>query len=54
MTSSSNPALACGNPANTKFLDATWTLDGDQLRFTDIHSDPGAVAEFSLPWTKIG
>jgi TRAP-type C4-dicarboxylate transport system substrate-binding protein len=53
LTSSSDVRWACGNPANLQFLDATWTFDGDQLRLTDINSDPNAVREFSLPWTRI-
>jgi hypothetical protein len=54
LTTSTKPALTCGWPTNVRFLDAAWTLQGDQLRFTDIKSDQGAVAEFSLPWTRIG
>jgi len=53
LTFTSDASLSCGDPAGSKLLDATWTLVGDQLRFTDIHSDPGATQEFSLPWTKI-
>lgn len=54
MSMSTDRALACGNVPGAPFLDAAWTLDGDQLRLSDIISDPGAVREFSLPWTKIG
>ena len=53
LSSSTDPTLDCGNVPGAVFLDAAWTLDGDQLRLTDINSDPGAVAEFGLPWTKI-
>jgi TRAP-type C4-dicarboxylate transport system substrate-binding protein len=53
LTSSTDVALACGNPPGLDFLDAAWTVEGDQLRFVDINSDPAAVREFSLPWTKI-
>jgi C4-dicarboxylate-binding protein DctP len=53
LTSSTDPALSCGNPAGYQFLDAAWTVEGDQLRFVDINSDRNAVAEFSLPWTRI-
>ena len=53
LTFSTDPALACGGVPGRLFLDAAWTLDGDQLRFVDINSDPNAVAEFSLPWTRI-
>jgi TRAP-type C4-dicarboxylate transport system substrate-binding protein len=53
LTTSSDPIYTCGNPPNLLFLDAAFSLEGDQLRLTDINSDPAAVAEFSLPWTKI-
>jgi TRAP-type C4-dicarboxylate transport system substrate-binding protein len=53
LTSSTDLALACGNPPGHEFLNAAWTFEGDQLRFVDIDSDPAAVREFSLPWTKI-
>ncbi|HEU0169987.1 MAG TPA: TRAP transporter substrate-binding protein DctP [Acidimicrobiales bacterium] len=53
LTASTDVTLACGNPPGHDFLDAAWTLEGDQLRFVDINSDPAAVREFSRPWTKI-
>lgn len=53
LTTSGDPALDCGNPPGGVFLDAAWTLEGDQLRFIDINSDQGAVQEFGLPWTRI-
>ena len=53
LSMSTDSALACGDVPGQKFLDAAWTLEGDQLRFVDINSDPGAVREFSLPWTRI-
>ena len=40
LTSSSCPGL----PPNFMFLDATWTVDGDQLQFSDIHSNPNGSA----------
>jgi TRAP-type C4-dicarboxylate transport system substrate-binding protein len=43
----------CGNPPGSTFFDATWTVDGDQLQFTDINSDPNAVRIFGLPRTRI-
>jgi TRAP-type C4-dicarboxylate transport system substrate-binding protein len=54
LTMSTDPTLDCGDPPGKLFLDSAWTLNGDQLRFVDINSDPGAVTEFGLPWTKIG
>jgi TRAP-type C4-dicarboxylate transport system substrate-binding protein len=54
LTTSTDTAMSCGNPTGKVFLDAAWTLEGDQLRFVDIHSDLNAIQEFSLPWTKIG
>ena len=53
LTTSSDVSLACGHTAEFAFLDAAWTVDGDQLRLTDINSDPNAVAEFGLPWTGL-
>jgi TRAP-type C4-dicarboxylate transport system substrate-binding protein len=53
LTTSTDPSLDCGNTPGLRFLDAAWTLQGDQLRFVDINSDPNAIKEFSLPWTKI-
>lgn len=53
MSMSTNSALSCGAVPGVQFLDAAWTLEGDQLRFVDINSDPAAVWEFSLPWTRI-
>ena len=53
MTMSTDAALSCGAVPGVAFLDATWTLEGDQLRITDINSDPGAVRDFSQPWTRI-
>lgn len=53
LTTSSDPQLACGNPPNHPFLDAAFSFDDGQLRLTDINSDPGAAAEFGLPWTLI-
>jgi TRAP-type C4-dicarboxylate transport system substrate-binding protein len=53
LTSSTDVTLACGNPPSHEFLDATWTLEGDQLRFVDINSDPAAVEDFDRPWTNI-
>ena len=54
MSNSTDVTLACGNPPGLQFLDAAWTLDGDQLRFVDINSDPSAVRDFGVEWTKIG
>ena len=53
LTLSTDPQHACGTVPGTEFLDAAWTLEGDQLRIVDINSDPAAKREFSLPWTKI-
>ena len=53
LTTSTEPGMSCGNPPGQLFLDAAWTLEGDQLRFVDIHSDLNAIQEFSLPWTRI-
>jgi hypothetical protein len=53
LTTSTDSQFACGDVPGREFLDATWTLEGDQLRILDIDSNPGAIAEFSLPWTKI-
>jgi TRAP-type C4-dicarboxylate transport system substrate-binding protein len=53
LTSSSDVRWACGNPPGLLFLDAAWTFEGDQLRLTDINSDPGAVRAFGLPWTRV-
>jgi hypothetical protein len=54
MSSSTDRALACGNPPGYQFLDSGWTFENDELRFVDIDSDPTAVRNFgSLPWTKI-
>jgi TRAP-type C4-dicarboxylate transport system substrate-binding protein len=53
LSMSTDSALSCGDVPGHQFLDAAWTLEGDQLRFVDINSDPGAVQEFSLPWTRI-
>ena len=54
MSSSTDPALACGSPPGLQFLDAAWTFENDELRFTDINSNPNAVRDFgSQPWTKI-
>ena len=53
LTTSTDVTLACGWPPETPFFDASWTLEGDQLRMTDINSDPPAVREFSLPWTRV-
>ena len=39
-TTSTDVTLACGWPPETPFFDASWTLEGDQLRMTDINSDP--------------
>ena len=38
------PSDCCGNPPNFMFLDATWTVDGDQLQFTDITAIPTPFA----------
>jgi hypothetical protein len=54
LTTTDDPVLDCDNPHGEVWLDATWSLDGDQLRFADIHSGPRAIDDFSLPWTKIG
>jgi TRAP-type C4-dicarboxylate transport system substrate-binding protein len=54
LTMSTDSTLACGDVPGRPFLDAAWTIEGDQLRLTDINSDPAAVREFGLPWTKIG
>jgi TRAP-type C4-dicarboxylate transport system substrate-binding protein len=53
LSMSTDSALSCGDVPGHPFLDAAWTLNGDQLRFVDINSDPPAVQEFSLPWTRI-
>jgi len=51
---STDVALACGNPPGEEFLDAAWTFENDELRFTDINSDPSAVYAFgNQPWTQI-
>jgi hypothetical protein len=53
-SASTEPALDCGNAPGFQFLDAEWTMVGDQLRFIDINSDPAAVRAFGSAWTKIG
>jgi TRAP-type C4-dicarboxylate transport system substrate-binding protein len=53
LTHSTDVSLACGGAPGTRFLDAAWTLEGDQLRFVDINSDPDAVRDFGADWTKI-
>jgi TRAP-type C4-dicarboxylate transport system substrate-binding protein len=53
LTSSSDARFACGNPPNYLFLDAEFSLEGDQLCFTDVKSDPAAVAAFTGCVTKI-
>ncbi|MEP7113535.1 MAG: TRAP transporter substrate-binding protein DctP [Ilumatobacteraceae bacterium] len=53
MWHSSELSLACGDAPGIRFLDANWTLDGDQFRFVDINSDPSAVRDFGVVWTKI-
>ena len=47
------PDFTCGWPPETPFFDAAWTFEGDQLRLTDINSDPNAVRDFGLPWTRV-
>jgi len=53
-SASTEPALDCGNPPGFQFLDAEWTMVGDQLRFLDIKSDPAATRAFGSAWMKIG
>jgi TRAP-type C4-dicarboxylate transport system substrate-binding protein len=52
-TTSSDVSLACGNTPGELWLDAMWTFEGDQLHLTDIHSDPNAVRDFGIPWTRV-
>jgi hypothetical protein len=53
LTHSTDLSLACGDAPGTRFLDASWTLEGDVFRFVDINSDPNAVRDFGVEWTKI-
>jgi hypothetical protein len=53
LTHSTDLSLACGDAPGTRFLDAAWTLEGDVFRFVDINSDPNAVRDFGVEWTKI-
>jgi hypothetical protein len=50
-------AGSCGGDGESILFDALWTLDGDQLRFTDIENeaaDNNAQLIFgSTPWTKV-
>jgi hypothetical protein len=50
-------AGSCGGDGESVLFDARWTLDGDQLRFTDIENeaaDNNAQLIFgSKPWTKV-
>jgi hypothetical protein len=44
----------CPDAPGSAFIDAAWTLEGDQLRFSDINNgNAAAVAEWSLPYTRI-
>ncbi len=54
ITTSTEEALACGNPPARVFLDAAWTFGDGQLHFSDVKSDANAVYVFGAqPWTKI-
>jgi TRAP-type C4-dicarboxylate transport system substrate-binding protein len=53
------PGPGCGTAANMVLFTSTWSVDGDELLFTDVQSgsgfDPLIETLFgTLPWTRIG
>jgi C4-dicarboxylate-binding protein DctP len=49
------PGPGCGTAANMVLFTSTWSVDGDELRFTDVQSDLLVETLFgALPWTRIG
>jgi hypothetical protein len=50
----------CGSAAGRVLFSASWTLEGDRLRFTDVRSEDGSANPFlatlfgGQPFTKIG
>ena len=53
LTMSNDSQYACGLAPGSQGPEATWTLDGDQLRILLINGDPSGIADWSRPWTKI-
>jgi hypothetical protein len=53
LTSSTDPALACGDPPGEQILDAAFSFEGDQLCVSNVNSNPGATAAFTGCITRI-
>jgi hypothetical protein len=53
------PGPGCGTAANMVLFTSTWSVDGDELLFTNVQSESGfdlliETLFGALPWTRIG